>query len=154
MQTGDFWADADLSRTLADLDRMSETWMKAGLMQQLIQEAQRRLVWYGYQIEPSDDTWHVTRGPQTIPMNDRQLVRCAVAVQQTQAQLDHTLAALGQPPGHAADVSPASATTQRSCSWCDTLNGMDVRFCRSCGHEAQRPRMLCHCQACQRRLAS
>lgn len=44
----------------------------------------------------------------------------------------------------------AGATVvQRSCSWCDTLNGTNVQLCRKCGHEAYQPRMLCGCSRCR-----
>lgn len=37
-----------------------------------------------------------------------------------------------------------------SCSWCHDLNDTSERFCRSCGHEAHKPRTLCDCPVCER----
>jgi len=35
-----------------------------------------------------------------------------------------------------------------SCSWCDTLNEITIKFCRQCGHCAHKARMLCDCPQC------
>jgi hypothetical protein len=37
-------------------------------------------------------------------------------------------------------------TTSFQCSWCHEMN--DRKVCWYCGHDADRPRMLCTCRYC------
>jgi hypothetical protein len=43
---------------------------------------------------------------------------------------------------------PPGAIVTRSCSWCRTMNRSTVRWCRTCGHAAQLPRLACACPHC------
>lgn len=41
--------------------------------------------------------------------------------------------------------------TSRLCSWCDSMNIVGgPTWCRTCGHDAFRPRMACGCPRCER----
>ena len=40
--------------------------------------------------------------------------------------------------------------TSRSCSWCHRINFATTRFCESCGHSANLPRLDCQCPRCLR----
>lgn len=35
-----------------------------------------------------------------------------------------------------------------SCSWCNSVNSIAQRYCKTCGHEAIQPRNLCQCAKC------
>ena len=37
----------------------------------------------------------------------------------------------------------------RRCSWCVSLNLRTVRWCSTCSHAAQKPRVQCDCPQCQ-----
>jgi hypothetical protein len=41
-----------------------------------------------------------------------------------------------------------SLQQSQSCSWCHTLNDLRASTCRTCGHDAHRPRMQCMCPQC------
>lgn len=41
-------------------------------------------------------------------------------------------------------------TTLTHCSWCHTPNESTATTCACCGHDAQKPRMLCECPTCER----
>lgn len=57
------------------------------------------------------------------------------------------------PPGWddpLADWPPAETTrSSATCSWCHTSNPPGARWCASCGHAAQHPRLACDCPQCQ-----
>lgn len=35
-----------------------------------------------------------------------------------------------------------------SCSWCNSVNSIAQRYCKTCGHETLQPRNLCQCNKC------